>query len=183
MSHVHLSGRRQVLVLVCSSLIAPLSAATAQSYVVRELPPLAGHSFCAGWGINDSDVAVGQSGAADGVTVAVRWVNGVPQSLGTLPGFTASVAFDVSADGERVTGLSYVPNQGGFPLGIGVPFIWESGVMAPLPLPAGRNRGEPSQINDAGTTIVGTAYNYIAGVGTGSDVRCSLRTEAIFFWA
>lgn len=169
MSQVHSFARRQALVLTCSALVAPLSAATAQSYAVQELPPLAGHSFCAGWGINDSDVAVGQSGAADGVTVAVRWVNGVPQSLGTLPGFTASVAFDVSADGERVTGLCYVPNQGNFPLGIGVPFIWESGVMAPLPIPAGRNRGEPSQINDDGTTIVGTAYTYNPGSPTGND--------------
>jgi uncharacterized membrane protein len=148
-----------------------LPAATAQSYVVRELPPLTGNSYSFAPGINGSGVAVGQSGVADSVAVAVRWINGVPQSLGTLPGYPSALALDVSDDGGRVIGLSYFPNQAGLPFGLGLPFVWEAGVMNPLPLPSGLAHGEASQIKDTGETIVGTAYN-VQGNNTRDDVAC-----------
>ncbi len=142
-----------------------------QTYSIREMPPLSGHSFSVATGVNDVGVTVGASGIADSVGVAVRWIDGVPESLGTLPGLSASMAFDVSNDG-RVIGFGYTPNQGGFPIGLGRPFVWRDGVMTELPLPDGRAYGEASQIHYTGDAIVGAAYDWNSSSGFHNDVAC-----------
>ncbi|MCS7190724.1 MAG: hypothetical protein NZ843_03865 [Fimbriimonadales bacterium] len=55
----------------------------------------------------DGRVVVGVSRHAQGFLRAVRWVNGVGQSLAPVPGYNNSVAQSVSADGRTIVGYGY----------------------------------------------------------------------------
>uniref|UniRef100_A0A6C0HRZ2 Uncharacterized protein n=1 Tax=viral metagenome TaxID=1070528 RepID=A0A6C0HRZ2_9ZZZZ len=55
---------------------------------------------------NDGSIIVGDSTGSNGNTVAVRWVNGVVQNLGTLPGDDYSNANFCSSNGSIIVGLS-----------------------------------------------------------------------------
>lgn len=50
----------------------------------------------------DGSVVAGFSG-----TNAVIWINGVPQSLGTLPGAESAIAYTANADGSLIGGYSF----------------------------------------------------------------------------
>ncbi len=54
----------------------------------------------------DGSVAVGEAPHVDGVTHAVRWVNGGIQDLTVGSGFTSSLAFAVNDDGSVVGGVA-----------------------------------------------------------------------------
>jgi probable HAF family extracellular repeat protein len=55
---------------------------------------------------DDGSIIVGFSEDSNGNTVAVRWVNGAIQNLGTLPGDTSSSAYFCSSDGSIIIGTS-----------------------------------------------------------------------------
>lgn len=166
--HPKSAARRASAALL--GLFATAAPLLGQTYSIRELPPLSGDPYSVASGINEAGVIVGASGIAGSTAVAVRWIDGVPESLGTLPGFSSAMPFDVSNDG-RVTGFSYVPNSD-FPIGLGLPFVWQNGVMTELPLPGGRHFGETSQFRDSGDTIVGSAYDWDSINRFHNDAAC-----------
>lgn len=158
--------------LTLLALVMSAPASTAQTFGIRELPPLTGDPFSMALGLNESGDVVGQSGIGNSIAVAVRWTNGVPESLGTLTGYSASVAFGISEDGSRIVGMSYVPNLGGFALGLGRPVVWENGIVSELPTPGGRAYGETQRIKGSGETCVGAAYDWDSINGFHNDVPC-----------
>lgn len=136
--------------------------------VTTILPPLPGHHGAAANSINNMGVVVGQSNGPGG-SVAVRWVNGIPESLGTLsPAATFGVAHSIN-DAGVVVGAA------GNGLGPNVAFVWEHGVMSSLGSlnPACSNASQANGINEAGiivgsSTVVGScntvAVRWVNGV-------------------
>jgi len=55
---------------------------------------------------DDGSIIVGFSQDSNGNILAVRWVNGTIQNLGTLPGDTSSSAYFCSSDGSIIIGTS-----------------------------------------------------------------------------
>lgn len=84
---------------------SPPSAFLWTAGAMQELPPLPGHEAAFGDGVNGIAQVAGESGPAfSAVTHAVRWVNGVPQDLGTLGGGSgdSSTARDINDLGHVV---------------------------------------------------------------------------------
>jgi probable HAF family extracellular repeat protein len=107
------------------------------------------HAF----GINGNGVIVGSMTLDNNDEHAARWVNGVIEDLGLLPGDHYAQAEGVSADG-RIVGLSYGGTGRAFRA-----FLWQAGRMTELP-PLGGNFAEATAINGVGliagqSTIVG----------------------------
>ena len=83
-----------------------------------------------------------------------RWRDGVLEQLGALPAsdYFYSEAWDVSLDGRRVVGWSYVS-------GPRLPVQWLDGVVEGLPLPSDQAHGEARLIADDGSRVVGIGNN------------------------
>ncbi len=94
------------------------------------------------YAINGNGVIVGSMTLDNNDEHAARWVNGVIQDLGLLPGDHYAQAEGVSADG-RIVGLSYGGN-GAFRA-----FLWQGGKMIELP-PLGGTFAEAIAINGVG---------------------------------
>lgn len=95
--------------------VAGVSGARAfvfRSSGIAALPPLPGHTSSRAAGINDAGVVVGASGKETSLEPmhAVRWIDGVPQDLGTLTGGLFSEAAAVNGLGH-VVGNSYVDER------------------------------------------------------------------------
>lgn len=134
-----------------------------------ELSPLAGNSYSAAYGINDSGLAVGESGAfadvnglpvADRNTVAVAWTAGAVDATalstsGLLAG-GASAAYGINSSGRIVGEAAY--NLGGDTVAV----IWVSVGANPVVLPHLFSGGTPVSaayfINNDGS-IVGESRN------------------------
>lgn len=120
-----------------------------------ELSPIAGNTYSAAYGINESRVVVGESSkAAD--TVAVFWPAGsaTPTELQLLSNAGPSAAYRISTAG-RIVGEAR--NTGGNI----VPVMWASTAAAPEPLPllSGGTKGAAYFISADGTKIVGESEN------------------------
>jgi probable HAF family extracellular repeat protein len=104
----------------------------------------------------DGTTVVGYANDAGGASInAVRWVNGVVSSLGSLGGFATSMAYDVSADGSVIVGTSYVPNdfnRHGF--------RWFNGVMTDIGS-LGNGDTYAQKVSADGSTVAGQS----AGIG------------------
>lgn len=116
--------------------------AAAQTYTITELPPLPGHFYSAGYGINNSGRVTGESrasGPGSGFR-AVVWVDGVPQEL-QGGGITKSVGFAINQAGH-VTGDSSptIDNSNAF--------IWRGGAMEVLSSTPGFYILEAYDLND-----------------------------------
>ncbi len=161
--------------------------------VPSELPPGSDdYNMTFAWGVSaDGNVAVGERSRGTYVTPfaggdsdepnvsleACRWVNGLPEGLGVLPGATRSMAFDASGDGSSVVGCTLGPSEE--IQGLLVPyeaFLWTgqegmrrlSDVLVGdcgLDL-TGWTLTEASGISDDGLTIVGNGL-YDDGLGDG----------------
>ena len=92
---------------------------------------------------------VGRSDDPAGLNVAVRWVDGVPENLGTLPSDLLSWGWDLSLDGSTVVGWSG--------LGTREAIRWVEGVgMTSLgALPGSVGSGEALSVSADGSVVVG----------------------------
>ena len=130
-------------------------AADGSASVPVELNPIAGNTYSAAYGINESRVVVGESSkGAD--TVAVFWAAGTatPTELQLLSNSGPSAAYRISTAG-RIVGEAR--NAGGNI----VPVMWTStaAVPAQLPLLSGGTKGAAYFISADGTKIVGESEN------------------------
>jgi probable HAF family extracellular repeat protein len=102
--------------------------------------------------INDNDQSVGYSSGDDGKQHAVSWGNrGVVHDLGSLPGYSQSIARCINNKGQ-IVGYAYNPNTIGN-LGWSTPcraFLWQSGHMVNLGAPQGYLGSRAYAINDSG---------------------------------
>jgi probable HAF family extracellular repeat protein len=112
---------------------------------MRELPYLQGHHEGAARGISaDGRVIVGNSGDAR----PVRWIDGVPQSLGTAPGISPfGYASAVSENGSVVAGC----------IGCQFASIWQeaSGMASLGDLPGGHPFSFAYAVSPEGSVVVG----------------------------
>ena len=134
-------------------------------YVVTDLGTLKGGPFSLAVGLNNRDWINGASGVADGSQHAVLWEKGVIADIATEGlGGPNSEAFGVNEWGQAA-GLAETsnsdPNGEDF-CGYGthlicLAFLWQNGVMTPLPT-LGGNNGEAGQVNNRGD-VAGNAEN------------------------
>jgi probable HAF family extracellular repeat protein len=130
-------------------------------YIVTDLGTFGG-TFGVALGMNNRGLVVGFSNLPDNTSHAFLWKKGVLIDLGTLGGPNSNAPWPPNERGE----------VGGFaetsvldPLGedfcsfgthlICLPFVWQKGVMSPLPT-LGGNNGQARQINNRGQ-VVGNA--------------------------
>ena len=134
-------------------------------YIVTDLGTLGG-TFAAAEGLNNSGWVEGLSTlAGDQSQHAFVWRNGVMRDLGTLGGPNSNAYYSPNERGE-VTGNAETLTLD--PLGedtcgygdqlVCLPFVWQSGVMTPLPTTLGGSNGYAHGINNRGQ-IVGSAEN------------------------
>ncbi len=135
-----------------------------QHYTVIDLGTLGG-TFGIAFGMNNKAQVVGQSTLpGDMEAHAFLWQKGVMTDLGTLGGPNSTAFFPLNERGE-VTGFSdtSTPDPNGEDVCfddthlICLPFVWQKGVMTPLPLPGGNN-GQADEVNNRGQ-VVGFAEN------------------------
>jgi len=134
-------------------------------YVVTDLGTLGG-TFAAAEGLNNRGWVEGLSTlAGDQSQHAFVWRNGVMSDLGTLGGPNSNAYYSPNERGE-ITGNAETLTLD--PLGedtcgygdhlVCLPFVWQAGVMTPLPTTLGGNNGYAHGINNRGQ-IVGSAEN------------------------
>lgn len=140
---------------------APITPNT--TYEIFKLPPLGGLSN-RGSSLNDLGWVAGHSDSVSGARRAVVWRNGALTDLGTLGGRNAAVQWDGQNDLGMIVGISqtaipdtlgetwscsaFIPFTGTTCLG----FVWENGVMTPLPTLGGDN-GFATGVNNAGQVV------------------------------
>ena len=140
-------------------------------YIITPLPT-AGAGTAQGGGINNQGWVAGYTGTSNGTREAAFWREGVITPLGTLPGGAHSMVQwpginttgivvgisrtgDNAPSGETWSCSAFLPGAGKVCLG----FVWENGVMSPLPTLGGPN-GFAAGVN-ARRQIVGWAENTI----------------------
>ena len=113
--------------------------------------------------ISNDGLVAGEASLANGTQHAVLWYKNLKLDLGTLGGSKSaglnSTAF-FSNDFAQVVGASEVSTQDkdgenfcGYGSGLKcLPFLWQGGVMEPLPLLGGKN-GQAIAINDRGQAV------------------------------
>ena len=140
---------------------APLTPNT--QYEVFKLPSFGGASS-RGSSLNNVGSVAGHSDSTSGARRAVVWRNGVISDLGTLGGRHANVQWDGQNDLGMIVGISqtatpdtlgetwscsaFIPYTGRTCLG----FVWENGVMTPLPTLGGDN-GFATGVNNRGEVV------------------------------
>jgi probable HAF family extracellular repeat protein len=150
-----------------AALATPLQL-TAQHtrYTVTDLGTLGG-TFSLGAGINNRGSVTGFSALPGDTAVhAFLWQKGVMTDLGTLGG-PNSTAAEEPTESEKVGGYAETSTPDpfgedfcGFPTATGLiclPFLWQKGVMTPLPT-LGGNNGSAFQVNNRGQ-VAGFAEN------------------------
>ena len=158
--------KRSIVMTLFAALIVPIQlVAQSQNYVITTLGTLGGTSSAA-ISINDSGLISGYSYLLGNQTqVAAVWQNGRPVSLGTLGGPNSGVEWP-NHNARAVVGIAETsdidllnenwscsfffsqPPTGHTCLG----FVWQSGVMNPLPTLGGIN-GYAAGDNDVGQVV------------------------------
>jgi probable HAF family extracellular repeat protein len=124
-----------------------------------EVPKPIGWGATIAFAVNDAGVIAGGAVIPSGATHAVTWSGGSPTDLGTLPGGSMSIAFNVNAQGQTV-GYSDATASGGLPRA----FLHTPGQgMRDLGALPGGVSSAAQDINTAGT-VVGASYTYAGRV-------------------
>ena len=142
--------------IIASTLLAALAMAQPPRYTVTDLGTLPGGTFsAASQGNTDNGLVAGVSTVPDGTQHAVLWYKGRIMDL-AKPGLGGpnSIAIGLNARGEAVgaaetstkDGENFCAFGSGFQC---LPFLWQNGVMTPLPTLGGAN-GAVSAINSRG---------------------------------
>lgn len=99
-------------------------------------------------GINDSDEIVGYSTTGgDALTKAFYWSEGSGMvGLPSPVGATETYAYDISNSG-------YVVGTSASQLSAAKPYIWDDGVISPLPIPGAARTGGAAAVNNAGVAV------------------------------
>ena len=118
-----------------------------QNGVEQILPPLDGSKGSIGYGLNNSGIVVGASGASDNHGHAVYWKNGVPYNIS--PSGVNSTALAINNSG-LIVGYAGLSN------GDNMAFVYQNGQMTDLLAGSIWHDGEATAINDSGQ-IVGQA--------------------------
>ena len=134
-------------------------------YTVADLGTLPGGTFSQATYVNNNGLVTGISTAADGSQHAVFWVGGqIVDMAKTGLGGLNSGALGITASGRAAgwaESSAIDPNHENFcAYGTGfacLPFVWQGGVMSPLPL-LGGNNGAAGPVNSRGE-VVGLAEN------------------------
>jgi len=151
--------------IAASSLLAALALAQPPQYTVSDLGTLVGGTYSQPYFINSNGLASGTASLADGTMHAVLSQRVLMMDIGLSGlGGTNSVAFAVNGKGQTVGQAETPaadPNGEDF-CGFGThlmcqPFLWQWGVMTPLPTLGGHN-GVANQINSLGQ-VAGFAEN------------------------
>jgi probable HAF family extracellular repeat protein len=182
-----------ILLAGLSALLAmPVGLATTQGnksqpgrYTITDLGTLPGGPFSTATNIANNGLITGIAALPDYTQHAVLWQHGQIIDIGTPgAGGPNSGAFSVNERGQislQAESSATDPNNENFcAYGTGLkclPFLWQNGVMTPLPL-LGGNNGTVGQINSRGE-VVGVAENGtvdstcppgVAFTGTGPQV-------------
>jgi probable HAF family extracellular repeat protein len=153
--------------IAAGSLLAALAIAQPPSprYTVTDLGTLPGGTSSLAYFVSDNGFVSGQAAAADGTQHAAVWYQGRIIDI-AKPGLLGpnSAAFGVNIRGQAaVQAESPIKdpnseNSCGYGTGLKcLPFLWDGGVMTPLPL-LGGNNGLIGQINNRGQ-VSGLAEN------------------------
>ena len=138
-------------------------------YEIAHLPSLGG-TASSGNGINNRGLVVGSSNLGGGSGHATLWENGTPADLGTLGGPNSNVAWPgINTSGTMIVGIAETAEPGGetwacqffFPSSTGnqcLGFVYENGMMNPLPTFPGGTNGFATGVNGRGQ-VVGWAEN------------------------
>ncbi len=134
---------------VLAAVLLTTGAATAQiQFGYRALALLPGDQLATPIAMNAHGDIVGTSFDAAYVACATLWIDGVPQSLGTLPGTTSSYALALNQLRE-VVGISTTsgsPDRSAW--------IWDAvNGMRELPPPIGHSNAMARDLNESGTII------------------------------
>jgi probable HAF family extracellular repeat protein len=139
------------------------------TYKVVQLGSLGG-TASSGNGISNPGLVAGSSNVpGDGASHAALWQNGTLIDLGTLGGPNSNAAWPGINSRGTVVGIAETPEPGGenwscqffFPTATGnqcLGFVWEDGVMTPIPTWAGGVNGFATEVNNRGQ-VVGWAEN------------------------
>lgn len=100
---------------------------------------------------NNSGQIVGGAATPAGMH-AFLWEDGRMRDLGTLPGFTQSIATGINENGE-VIGRAYNASSKPYWTWPTIPFLWRQGRMTALPLPGRCFRAQAAAINDQGVIV------------------------------
>lgn len=159
-----------VTVTFSSGVSAQQTAVTPASYIVLELPALGG-TVGAADSINDSGLVAGYANlSGDRTEHGFLWIDGSITDLGTLGGPNSSVGFPVKNAEGLLVGFSQTASadplhegwnyscrvnghlcQGKNMITLG--FVWQNGLMKPLPPFSGGNISEAFGANDQGQTV------------------------------
>ena len=154
-----------VTLIAAGSLLAALAAAQSPHYTVTDIGTLPGGTFSQAAYVNNNGLVAGVSTVKDGTQHAALWYEGLQGDIG-IPGLGGpnSGMFGVNKIGQAVgqaESSEKDPNNENF-CGYGtglkcLPFLWQNGVVTPLPT-LGGNNGTIGQINNRGE-VAGVAEN------------------------
>lgn len=158
--------RRFLICLTVWNALAVLAAAQPPRYTVQDLGTLLGGTSSSAQDVNNGGLIAGQATLANGSAHAVLWYKLLMMDIGISGlGGPNSVAFGAN-EGVQVIGIaeSGASDRNGEDFcGFGthricLPFLWQWGVMTPLPTLGGQNASTGDNINSRGQ-IPGFAEN------------------------
>lgn len=129
----------RLMLTACLLALLAQQTAQAQTYMIVELPPLAGDTYSGAFALNESGQAAGFS-----YNGAVIWTNGVPQNIQTIGTF--SVAFAINDLGHAAGDIDPRVDSSGA-------FYWNGSTMQRIVPPAYEYINEAYAMNNAGTVV------------------------------
>lgn len=168
---------RSILIsTVAFSMLCWAGAASADvRYGVTDLGTFGG-DYSSAADINNNGQIVGEAKTSDGLSRAFLYQNGTMTNLGTIDGYSESVASGINSSGQIVgTAMNDLP----YPMLDNRAFLYSNGTMTNLGVLSGYDCSSVSSINDYGQ-ISGTSFRNQDVVGTGKDTGVIGSTNSEF---